>query len=767
MGPLSAITNSFVLKTLFKCRALTSRVSQPFGMGPVPVQDTHGRTMSFRQPLLQRLTQLLPTAGEKLRSLWQREASPDKLALKSAEEKLKLQIAALEATVDAVIITDREGRIEWANPAFTALSGYDRSEVIGRTPGEIVKSGTHPATFYRDMWNTINAGRVWRGEMVNRRRDGTLYHENQTITPVLDSAARISHFVAIKRDVSEQRAHQSELENYRDHLESLVANRTRALAAAVEQARLIADSCADGILCIDLEGRCTFANPAACRILGYQQSQLVGQKSHVLIHHTRSDGRPYPAEECPAEIALRRGVTCTLEDEVFWHADGHGIPVFYSTHPMMLDGATIGAVVSFFDITERKRAEREREQVRQEGLRLARVKSEFIANMSHEIRTPLNGVIGLAQIGIRNSHGRGTQETYKQILESGRLLLEIVNDVLDFSKIEAGKLKIELMPANLEEVLERAMGLMRPRALEKGLCLTVERENGLPTTCFTDPLRLSQILINLLANAIKFTDKGKVTLRVSALSGELSLQVSDTGIGMSEAQQGNLFTPFEQGDGSITRRFGGTGLGLAITHNLVELMGGHIHVSSQPGAGSTFTVTLPLSVINASAPTSVPGTPTRRLEGLRVLVAEDNEINQIIISDHLAQEGARFALVGNGQHAVDLVRENGPDHYDVVLMDLMMPAMDGFEATRHIRNLAPDLPVVGQTASALEEERERCAAAGMVAHITKPIDPDTLVSVILQVLDVKTENAGNMSAGTPKPPSAPEASCDTETDSRK
>jgi PAS domain S-box-containing protein len=376
---------------------------------------------------------------------------------------------------------------------------------------------------------------------------------------------------------------------------------------------------------------------------------------------------------------------------------------------------------------------------RAEAERLAQVKSEFLANMSHEIRTPLNGVLGLAQVGYRQSHGRGkAQETFSRILASGKLLLGIINDILDFSKIEAGKLRIEAIPVDLGQVVGEALELMMERAQDKGLKLGFRWLAGPMGRGLSDPLRIGQVLLNLLSNAIKFTAAGGVKLSAGRVDGQLLLRVSDTGIGMSAEEIGKVFSPFEQADNSTTRKFGGTGLGLAITHRIVELMGGSLQVDSIVGQGSTFEVRLPW----VDAPQdegAEPDEPPRpgdqagsRLAGLRVLVAEDNEINRIVLEDYLSSEGASAVLTGNGEEALACVAARGAEAFDVVLMDVQMPVMDGLEATRRIAVIAPGLPVIGQTAHAFDEERERCFAAGMVGHLAKPINIELMVKLILR-----------------------------------
>ena len=404
---------------------------------------------------------------------------------------------------------------------------------------------------------------------------------------------------------------------------------------------------------------------------------------------------------------------------------------------MVKNGEIIGAVTSFIDTSEQRAASEAREQALIEAEKLARIRSEFLANMSHEIRTPLNGVLGFANIGLRNSgNPEKAQASFSKILASGQHLLGVINDILDFSKIEAGKFVIEQTEVCLGDVIRQTCDMLAGSIEAKQLVLKLDIAPDLPPVCISDPLRIGQVLLNILSNAVKFTESGSVALSVVHDAQAVFFAVSDSGIGMNDEQVGQLFTPFHQADASASRRFGGTGLGLAISKRILDLMGGAISVESHLGVGSTFRFQVPLHL-----PPAEPGAGQEQaasqaahddkpLAGLSILVAEDEPINQMILADNLAEDGANVVMVGNGQEALDRIVADGAEAYDIVLMDLQMPAMDGYEATRRILALAPDLPIVAQTAHALEEEREKCRAAGMAGHIAKPIDPDELVLAV-------------------------------------
>lgn len=368
-------------------------------------------------------------------------------------------------------------------------------------------------------------------------------------------------------------------------------------------------------------------------------------------------------------------------------------------------------------------------------------KSAFLAHMSHEIRTPLNAVVGLAELGASQAGGTPVESTLKALHESGEHLMRVVNDILDFSRLEAGKLSVERQPFALSAVLSTVAGIGRAEARAKGLVFELEVPPDLPMMVVGDAHRLRQVLINLVGNAVKFTEVGWVRVAISRDGGDIAFAVTDTGIGMSPEQQSRLFRPFEQGDASTTRRYGGSGLGLAISHDLAQLMGGSLAVRSAEGTGSTFTLRLPLPA--APAPPAEPRAATqpktggRRLDGWRLLVGEDVEVNRIVIGAFLEREGAQVTFAENGLQVIGRIVERGNDAFDAVLMDVQMPLLDGLETTRRLRRIAPRLPVIGVTAHALPEERQRCIEAGMVDQVTKPVRIDELVAALRRCLPGK------------------------------
>jgi len=398
----------------------------------------------------------------------------------------------------------------------------------------------------------------------------------------------------------------------------------------------------------------------------------------------------------------------------------------------------------FRELQESARALREAKEAAEEAQRKAQLasqsKSQFLANMSHEIRTPINAITGFTTLALRTPLDARQTSYLHTIQTAAQGLLRIVDDLLDFSKIEAGRLQMERVAFTLPQVVRNVAALIGPEAQRKGLALLVKIPPEVPRNLMGDPLRLGQVLMNLCANAVKFTERGEVEIRAQLLDqsdGRVRLRfaVRDTGIGLSAEQSAKLFQAFTQADASTTRRFGGTGLGLVICERLVSLMNGRIWLESIPAEGTTFFFEIDLgrgSAANAPEPAHPPSTPGGLLAGHRILLVEDNLINQQLARELLEQEGASVVSAANGRIALDLLEREGAHAYDVALIDLQMPEMDGFETTARILALpgGEGLPLIAMTAHAMVEERERCLAAGMKDHIPKPIDPELIVQVV-------------------------------------
>ena len=453
----------------------------------------------------------------------------------------------------------------------------------------------------------------------------------------------------------------------------------------------------------------------------------------------------------PGEISKLIGVK---RESSLRSASGAVFDVEFSGSAVHLRGGTLIEII-LRDITEQKNAAaaiRESEQryrqlsdelraARDCALEASRAKSEFLANMSHEIRTPMNGIIGMQSLALSASGLEDRTGYLEAAQHSAYSLLAILNDILDVSKIEAGRMDIHPAPFSLRGSIEDVLQLVRPRALEKGLELVCTLSEATPDALIADALRIRQVLVNLLGNAVKFTERGRVELRVDSHPAasdrlELSAVVTDTGIGIEEEHRQIIFEPFQQADSSTTRQYGGTGLGLTISARLAAMMGGTIGVESTPGQGSAFHFTVPCklapqsSVTAPARPVSSPaGGPPRRL---RILLAEDNAVNQRLAQRLLEKRGHEVSIVGDGRQAVEAATLAPP--FDLILMDVQMPSMDGLEATRAIRRIEDpersSVPIVAMTAFAMTGDRDRCLAAGMNAHLSKPIDPTELSATV-------------------------------------
>ena len=665
----------------------------------------------------------------------------DMSARKAAELQLRKLSTAVEASPASIVITDREGRIEYVNRKFVEITGYSFQEALGQNP-RILKSGRTPPRTYQELWETVLAGREWRGEFLNRKKNGELFWELASISAVKDERGAITHFIAVKDDITARKWTEE------------------ALRESQERLRLILDSTAEAIYGVDLQGRCTFCNSACLRILGYSsQQQLLGKNMHELIHHSRTDGSFFPVQDCRIFRAFRKGEGCRVDDEVLWRADRTSLPVEYWSYPQVVGGEIKGAVVTFVDISERRQAQEAVEKARDAAVELARMKSEFLANMSHEIRTPMNAIIGMTELLLDTELSAQQLGFVKTTNSAGETLLAIINDILDYSKIESGRMSVEATDFGLREAVEGSVSLIAQKASSKGIELAYHIAEDVPDGLRGDPGRLRQVLLNLLSNAVKFTHAGEVVLRVRS-AGEtpagavLRFSVQDTGIGIPEEARGRLFQVFSQADASTTRKYGGTGLGLAISRKIVTLLGGDIGFESVPGQGSTFWFTLPFARLS--------GPPAREpvrtdLSGVRALVVDDNAANREIVGAHLSSWGMRWEAVDSGAQALAALRREagGGDPFQLVVLDLQMPEMDGLMLARSIQE-EPALQGVRKVLlSSLGRPagREELAALGISACLAKPVRPSALLDALGGALG--PEPSARAAAGPEAPAAAP------------
>jgi two-component system, sensor histidine kinase and response regulator len=526
----------------------------------------------------------------------------------------------------------------------------------------------------------------------------------------------------------------------------LVQNRAnvraqRALEASREKFKTIFDNMQDGYMLSAPDGTITLVNPAAVRMLGYpNEAGLLGQ-------NMERDVFADPADRLALKSKLAESGQAMGHKATFKRADGGRLIVEGNVRMLRdADGAFAGIEGVLRDMTAHYQNRAELIEAREAAMAATQAKSEFLANMSHEIRTPLNAIVGLGHLLQRSVLPPAQRAHVDKIQASSQMLLQAVNDVLDVSKIEAHKLELEETAFDLGALLDGVADVLTVPAREKSLPLNLRISKNVPAHLIGDPLRLRQILTNLVGNSIKFTEHGQVVIGVETAGPLdraqgpallLKFLVRDTGIGIPPSQLERIFEPFTQADGSTTRRFGGSGLGLTICRQVVEMMGGKLTVESTPGAGSTFSFVVPFG-LQASA-RGAGGTASRQfpfvapanLRGLRVLVAEDNVINQEVARELLEAAGMIVVIADNGREAIAAATSAGA-RFDAILMDLQMPETDGIEATRTIRShpIAGGAPIIAMTAHALPDQKDRCLAAGMNDHVAKPVEPSQLYAAL-------------------------------------
>jgi two-component system sensor histidine kinase/response regulator len=579
-----------------------------------------------------------------------------------------------------------------------------------------------------------------------------------------------TQILAFVIDITDRKRVALELGRYRDHLEELVAERTRQLeeanTAVVARAAEVADlynNAPCGYHSVDADGNILAMNDTELAWLGYRREEVVGRRRITDLLAPSSSAQFSQRFEAFKAVGEAHDI-----DYELLRKDGTILPVSVSS-TVQRDAA--GRIVlirtTVFDTSERRTRELQIAALNVELERRAgeaeaanRSKSAFLANMSHEIRTPMNAILGFTHMLMRDAREPEARDKLGKIGEAGRHLLAVINDILDLSKIEAGKLTLDHADFAVRQALRHVGDLVAARAQAADVELSLSVDPAVPPIVNGDITRVSQALLNFAGNAVKFTEHGRVEMRVSvdaetADGYMLRFEVEDTGIGIAPEHLPRLFSAFEQADSSTTRRHGGTGLGLAISRRLAELMGGTVGVRSEPGVGSTFWFTVRVAPASA-APVSrttgdsgaagegaltVPqdeGGELRRVSGgARLLLVEDNEVNREVALDLLNEAGLRVDVAEDGAVAVAAARR---ERYDLILMDMQMPVMDGLAATRAIRQLPEyaEVPILAMTANAFDEDRRQCLEAGMNDHVPKPVDPARLFATLMRWLPHRT-----------------------------
>ncbi|MBF0147579.1 MAG: PAS domain S-box protein [Magnetococcales bacterium] len=713
-------------------------------------QTANQLLMASGQPLLEEdfggleyLTQLMSQMVQ------QREQTQ-----KDLEETLfQMKRVIIEKAANAIVTMDATGRIHSFNAAAERLFGYAVDQIVGQSVKLLMPAHYH-AAYDQSLRSYLETGiRHIIGvatELEGSRSDGSTVPVELTVSEMVVGGVRM--FVGIMTDITLRK--QSE-------------NRLRHSEATV---RAIVETAVNGIITIDVTGTVRLFNPAAETLFGYQAEQVIGQNVKMLM--------PSPYREAH-DGYLRRYLESGARTIIGVGREVEGRRRDGSTFPLNLAVSELGIgdermfVGILTDLTSRKAVEQALIDARELADQANRLKGDFLANMSHEIRTPMNAIMGMTHLALQTHLTDKQREYLSKIQYSARNLLGILNDILDFSKIEAGKLTMEHIEFRLDEVLDNLVNMIGAKAEEKGLLLEVSRAESVPEVLVGDPLRLGQVLINLGNNAVKFTETGHIRLSVARLEDtnariRLSFIIQDTGIGMSEEQREKLFQAFIQADSSTTRRYGGTGLGLSICKRLVSLMGGEIQVESHPGSGSTFRFTALFdgegfatgsaaredgrSRRHKSTTKRRDGEAIHGILGAHVLLVEDNRINQQVATELLESNGLFVTLASNGLEALDWLDRKS---FDLVLMDVQMPKMDGYAVAREMRRDPRwhNLPILAMTAHVMAGDREKCLAAGMDDHIAKPIDPDLLFEALVSWIAAGRREGR---PGCPAPDAVPE-----------
>jgi len=644
--------------------------------------------------------------------------------------KMQAQLSALVmSSVDAIMSKTVDGIVTSWNPAAERMFGYSEREMIGR-PMAVLIPPDRPEEEMQILAKIQSGENVDHFETIRRRKNGELFPISVTISPIRNAAGIVTGASKIARDITGQKAAEAELERYRDHLEELVAIATTEVNAIVQTA-------VSGIITINAKGVILVFNPAAERLFGWTKDEVVGKNISLLMTE------PFSAQHdqyLNHFTATRQSRIIGIEREVCARRkDGSIFPAHLAVGHAVLSASKHFFVGFITDISAQKQTEEALNRAKETAEAGARAKAAFVANMSHEIRTPMNAILGFAEVVLQDADLPKPSARHVQIiLSSARALLGIINDVLDVSKLESGKFTLESVVFHLPNALADALRLVDHQAADKGLKIVLKYDGDLPLRLMGDPTRLRQVVLNLVGNSIKFTEKGVITVSATRWHqpNMLHFTVTDDGIGMTPEQTAKLFEPFSQADVSTTRRFGGTGLGTAISKQITELMCGEIWVESEHRKGSVFhfTALLPeASIIDGclyeDGSTIVEGYISPR--SFKVLLVEDIETNATLAMLRLKQQGHEVEWCMNGLEALAAFQA---DRYDLILMDVMMPEMDGLEATKAIRRLEKPgerrTPVIALTASVMREDYEQCVAAGMDSVQAKPIDFSALLSAM-------------------------------------
>ncbi len=638
----------------------------------------------------------------------------------------------IEGSGFVTTVLDTEGTILYTSDNMEQLTGFKPEELIGN-PSTLVMPDAR-------RWDEPNYSMARTQELKVKTADDREKWVSYRFVPLRDERGTIEKWQTVAWDSDAER-------KLEEQVRSLAQQRMQQHRLTQE----IIDNIPSAVYIKDLEGRYMVVNKKLCEIFAMSPEELLTHRDADLFPNDASQNFRFANEQ----VILHKSMV-TYEDVVV--RDGRKHYYWIVKFPLLNANGEVQNICGLAtDITERKENELQLMQATRAAERARSAQETFLANMSHEIRTPMNGIMGMSNLLLSTEQSEEQHEYAENILESARHLLAIINDILDFSKIKSGKFRFEHLPFKPRHAIRKAIIPLQFKAEEKMVELKVIIDDLVPETLMGDPLRLQQIIINLVGNALKFTNSGSVVVLAQSRESkagmcELEVQVRDTGIGIARDKQQMIFESFTQNNVNTSRKYGGTGLGLAIVKQLVELQRGSVWVESELSKGSTFGFCIPYTITNMEVNKAIAGPyqgdgeeDSKPLKGLKMLIAEDNLINQKVVTHTLARQGATSYVVANGKLAVDALRDPGAD-YDAVLMDLQMPEMDGYTATQYIRNdLHNNIPIIAMTADALKGEAERCFESGMNGYISKPFEPRDLYTEILRL----TRNKQSAANGDP------------------
>ena len=619
------------------------------------------------------------------------------------EAIIQSQNMAIEKASDGIALLDPNGKYYYLNDAHVKLYGYNSNlELIGKTWRELYAEEERKRIEHK-IWPTLVKKGNWKGETIGISKLGTPVYLEITLSVLPNGDV-----LCICRDFSERKKQADEI---------------RKLALVVENTNSV-------VIIADNQGRIEWVNQAFTKLTGYELEEVLGKYPGSLLQGPATDEvtKKYLREKVLAQQSFEcEIINYKKNGEPYWvKIQGQPLP-----DP---DGNVFKYFSIMEDITYRKHIERDLIIAKEAAEASSRLKRRFLANMSHEIRTPMNAILGLTEQLLKT--GMSTEQRFlsETISSAANNLLAVINDILDISRIEEGKVQLEFIQMNPKHVLERSINVLQHKAEEKGLNLKTALDASLDQEVLGDPYRMNQILLNIIGNGIKFTDRGHVLIEGWIESQEpkkiLRLTITDTGIGMDEGMKNNLFAEFTQGDQSFARKYGGSGLGLSITRNLIELMQGYIYIESELNRGTTVHISIPYNKITepGSIKDSNAGFQVPNLAGKKVMLVEDNKFNSLVASMILKKTGVDTILCYNGIEAVELLKT---ESVDLILMDIQMPEMDGVTSTGMIRNeLKVRTPIIALTAHALREEKEIYLEVGMNDFLSKPFTETELVVML-------------------------------------